>query len=498
MPFDLPIEKSSIIKIIGVGGGGSNAVTHMFKKGIEGVNFVIANTDAQALANSPVPIKIQLGSSLTQGLGAGNRPERGRDAAVENLDEVIETLGSSTRMVFITAGMGGGTGTGAAPVIAEATKKEGLLTVGIVTIPFRFEGNRRIKQATEGIRELSKHVDSLLIIQNEKLREIYGDLSISNAFERADDVLTVAAKGIAEIITVHGQVNVDFADVETVMSNSGIAVMGTGIGSGDRRALDAIENALNSPLLNNNDIYGAKNILVNLISGNKEASMDELGSINEFIQEASGHTADLIWGNSTDLSLGDKIGVTIIATGFKTNILPEIFQSDEPEKEVNHLRETKRVDKNVVEWGDFFDDDDDDDAFKNVFSEEEQYEVKEEIKVKSKKSDTEVFTLDDIFEQSEKEYFNKNKKEEIRKEEPLKQKDTYNQEDLDSTRKKTLRQEKDSIEVIENIPAYKRKQVTINVDKHSENKDVSKYSLSEDEEGSKIKKNNTFLHNRVD
>ena len=498
MPFDLPVDKSSIIKIIGVGGGGSNAVTHMFKRGIEGVNFVIANTDSQALANSPVPLKIQLGSSLTQGLGAGNKPERGREAAIENLEDVIQSLGSSTRMVFITAGMGGGTGTGAAPVIAEATKKQGLLTVGIVTVPFRFEGQRRQRQATEGIREFSKHVDSLLIIQNEKLRDIFGDLSLANAFEKADDVLTVAAKGIAEIITVHGHVNVDFADVETVMSNSGIAVMGSGFGAGDRRALDAIEAALNSPLLNNNDIYGARNILVNIISGKKEATMDEIGSINDFVQEASGHTADLIWGSTTDVSLGDKIAVTVIATGFKTNILPEIFPGSDSDTE-NHLLEPRRVGQNEIEWGTDFEEDLSSGAFANAFGDEKPkvntFAVKEKVETKHKEK--ERFTLDDVFEESEKEFLSKQKKTEVIVEEEIIEK-IITPETRDIKKVRTFKAITGDIEQMENVPAFERKKVKLKIENHSANKEISKFSLNEDADGSKIKKDNSFLNNRVD
>ncbi|MEE9461091.1 MAG: cell division protein FtsZ, partial [Bacteroidales bacterium] len=250
--FELPVNKSREIKVIGIGGGGSNAVNHMCKQGIKDVDFIICNTDAQALVSSPVPVRIQLGESLTEGRGAGNKPEIGRQAAIENLQDVIEALEGNTKMVFLTAGMGGGTGTGAAPVIAKATKELGILTVAIVTIPFRFEGQQRINQAIEGINQLEEHVDSLLVINNEKLREIYGDLKLSEAFAKADDILSMAARGIAEIITVPGYINVDFADVETVMKDSGVAILGSGTATGEGRAVKAIETALNSPLLNNN------------------------------------------------------------------------------------------------------------------------------------------------------------------------------------------------------------------------------------------------------
>lgn len=328
--FDLPEDKSSIIKVVGVGGGGSNAVNHMYKQGIKDVNFVVCNTDAQALAKSPIPVKIQLGSSLTEGRGAGNKPEIGRQAAIENLDDVIRVLSDSTKMVFITAGMGGGTGTGAAPVIAKAAKEMGILTVAIVTLPFRFEGQRRINQAVQGIKEISEHVDSLLVVNNEKLREVSGDLPVTKAFSSADDILTIAAKGIAEIITVTGHVNVDFADVQTVMTNSGVALMGSASAEGPDRAIRAISSALNSPLLNSSDIRGARNILLNIISGTDEVTMDEIAQINEYVQDAAGNTADLIWGNTSDEKLGEKISVTVIATGFKTDIMPDIF----PERQV--------------------------------------------------------------------------------------------------------------------------------------------------------------------
>jgi cell division protein FtsZ len=345
MPFDLPRNQSSIIKVLGVGGGGSNAVNHMFRQGIKDVDFVVCNTDAQALANSPVPIKVQLGSSLTEGRGAGNKPEVGREAAIENLHDVIKILAHNTKMIFITAGMGGGTGTGAAPVIAKAAKELGVLTIGIVTIPFRFEGQRRIDQAVEGINQLAGYVDSLLVINNEKLREIWGDLKVSEAFAKADNVLTIAAKGIAEIITVHGHLNVDFADVQTVMTDSGVALMGSAMAAGPERAITAIREALSSPLLNNNGIKGAQNILLNITSGKEEVTMDEISQINEFVQEAAGYTADLIWGNTHDESLGDKVSVTVIATGFETDIIPEIYLGKKNKPKVVVDLEDKKVGK---------------------------------------------------------------------------------------------------------------------------------------------------------
>ncbi len=320
MQFELPKDESSIIKVIGVGGGGSNAVNHMYRLGIKGVDFIICNTDKQALEKSPVPHKIQLGNSLTKGLGAGARPEIGRDSALESIDEIKALLTENTEMVFITAGLGGGTGTGAAPVIASIAKELGILTVGIVTIPFSFEGKKRREQAERGLEEMKKYVDTLIVIGNDKLREIYGSLKMTEAFAHADNVLTSAAKSIAEIISLHMHVNVDFNDVKTVMQNSGVAIMGSAIASGEKRAIRAVEAALVSPLLNDNDISGARHVLLNIMSGSDDIEMDEFGEITDFIQEAAGGTAELITGYGTDPSLGDNVSVTIIATGFNSKM----------------------------------------------------------------------------------------------------------------------------------------------------------------------------------
>lgn len=318
MKFEMLKDKSSIIKVIGVGGGGGNAVNHMYNQGIVGVDFIICNTDAQALELSPIPNKIQLGASLTEGRGAGSMPEVGMNSAIESIDDVKELLGSTTKMIFITAGMGGGTGTGASPIIAQAAKEMGILTVGIVTTPFNFEGKRRKIQAEEGLEAFKKHVDTLLVISNDKLREMYGNLTLSNAFAEADNILTTAAKGIAEIITVPGYINVDFEDVKTVMQSSGVAIMGSASAEGEGRAFKAVQNALASPLLNDNDIEGARYILLNITSGEEEVLMDEVSEITDYIQNQAGLTADIIWGNCYDETLGDKISVTLIATGFQT------------------------------------------------------------------------------------------------------------------------------------------------------------------------------------
>ena len=318
LKFDLPKDKSSIIKVLGVGGGGGNAVNHMFNQGIKGVDFVICNTDLQALEASPIPNKIQLGASLTAGLGAGADPEKGHNSAMEAIEDIIEVLGVNTKMLFVTAGMGGGTGTGAAPVIAKAARELDILTVGIVTTPFNFEGKKRKMHAEEGIEQLKRSVDCLLIINNDKIKEMYGNLPIRTAFSHANDILTIAAKGIAEIITYPGYINVDFEDVKTVMRNSGVALMGSASAEGENRAMDAVQGALASPLLNDNQILGAKNILLNISFGSNEVLMDEIDIISNFVQEQAGLNADVIFGTSIDETLGEKLAVTIICTGFES------------------------------------------------------------------------------------------------------------------------------------------------------------------------------------
>lgn len=317
--FDLPKDQASIIKVIGVGGGGGNAVNHMYQEGIEGVNFVVCNTDAQALQTSPVPNKIQLGPSLTQGLGAGANPEVGMQACEESIEEIRALLGKNTKMVFITAGMGGGTGTGAAPVVARIAREMGILTVAIVTTPFSFEGRKRHSHAMDGIQKLKDQVDTILVIGNDKIRTMYGNLTQSQAFSHANNILTTAAKSISEIITTPGFINVDFADVKTVMQNGGAAIMGCAYAEGELRAKLAVEAALNSPLLNDNQIRGAKNVLVNISSGAAEVTMDEFEEINDYIQSAANDT-DIIFGSSRDMSLENKLMVTVIATGFEARL----------------------------------------------------------------------------------------------------------------------------------------------------------------------------------
>ncbi len=332
--FDVPSHSKSIIKVIGVGGGGSNAVNHMFSQGIKDVEFVVCNTDEQALKSSSVPNKLQIGTTLTEGLGAGANPERGKQAAIESKEEIRELLGAHTKMVFITAGMGGGTGTGAAPVIAKVAKEMDILTVGIVTAPFAFEGRKKRTAADNGIKELSENCDTVLVILNDKLREMFGNLPIRAAFAKADNVLTTAAKSIAEIITVTSEVNVDFEDVKTVMKDSGAAVMGSAITEGENRALRAAEESLSSPLLNNTDIHGAQKILLSIMSGDQaELEMDELTEITDYIQEKAGDDSEVIFGHGIDSSLGASIRVTVIATGFarETVCLPSPKNSAEAE-----------------------------------------------------------------------------------------------------------------------------------------------------------------------
>lgn len=479
--FELPVNKSREIKVIGIGGGGSNAVNHMCKQGIKDVDFIICNTDAQALVSSPVPVRIQLGESLTEGRGAGNKPEIGRQAAIENLQDVIEALEGNTKMVFLTAGMGGGTGTGAAPVIAKATKELGILTVAIVTIPFRFEGQQRINQAIEGINQLEEHVDSLLVINNEKLREIYGDLKLSEAFAKADDILSMAARGIAEIITVPGYINVDFADVETVMKDSGVAILGSGTATGEGRAVKAIETALNSPLLNNNDITGADNILLNITSGEDEISMDEVGEITDYINHSASRNATIIWGTGMEKSLGEEISVTIIATGFKTNSIPELYIKKKKSDKINLPDQSEPVKEDLFTVTD-----------KETIGSADKSNVQKTFEFDISGEEKEQFILYD-------------------KEESLRE-NTRNPKDI-SDRVKKLRKSHEqvkeqlyskaskdnTIDQLENEPAFVRKKVKLDKTKPSEESKISKYSLSEDDEkNSKIREDNAYLHDNVD
>ncbi len=346
--FDLPKNQSNVIKVIGVGGGGSNAINHMFQSGINGVDFVICNTDAQALNNSPVPNKIQLGVSLTEGLGAGANPEVGEQAALESMEEIKQMLARTTKMIFITAGMGGGTGTGAAPVIAKQAKELDVLTVGIVTMPFEFEGKMRCEQARIGIEKLRANVDSLIVINNNKLREVYGNLGFKAGFSKADEVLSTAARGIAEVITHHYTQNIDLRDAKTVLSNSGTAIMGSATATGSMRASEAITKALDSPLLNDNKISGAKNVLLLIVSGGQEITIDEIGEINDYIQVEAGHGANIIMGVGEDEDLGEAIAVTIIATGFDVDQQNEIVNT-EAKKIIHTLEDEQKAHRDLTE-----------------------------------------------------------------------------------------------------------------------------------------------------
>ncbi len=345
LPFDLPKNQSNVIKVIGVGGGGSNAINYMHSKGIKGVDFVVCNTDSQALENSPVENKIQLGITLTEGLGAGANPKVGEQAAVESFDDIRKMFETNTKMVFITAGMGGGTGTGAAPIISKLAKEMDILTVGIVTMPFQFEGKIRSDQAKIGVEKLRKQVDALIVINNNKLRDIYGNLGFKEGFAKADEVLATASKGIAEVITHHYTQNIDLKDAKTVLSNSGNAIMGSALASGSKRSIEAISSALDSPLLNDNRITGAKNVLLLIVSGEEEITIDEIGLINDYIQERAGHGANIIMGVGEDNSLENSISVTVIATGFDPNQQQEIIHAD-PKKIIHSLVDNNEITQN--------------------------------------------------------------------------------------------------------------------------------------------------------
>ena len=403
--FDLPKNQSNVIKAIGIGGGGSNAINYMFNQGIKGVDFVICNTDAQALNNSGVPNKIQLGVNLTEGLGAGANPEVGSQSAIESTEDIKGMLNVNTKMVFITAGMGGGTGTGAAPVIAKMAREMDILTVGIVTTPFSFEGKIRNEQAQKGIENLKEHVDSLIIINNNKLREVYGNLGFKAGFSKADEVLSTAAKGIAEVITHHYTQNIDLKDANTVLSNSGTAIMGAAEASGDGRAQEAIRKALDSPLLNDNKITGAKNVLLLIVSGDQEITIDEIGDINDHIQEQSGFGANIIMGVGEDLNLGDSVSVTIIATGFNADQQNEITNI-EPEKIIHSLEEednlfNQKPLKNDISSKEI--EEESEDKIVHVLDEEpiDENGLKEEINEKKSINDIEVIDFTHVVDEKE-------------------------------------------------------------------------------------------------
>lgn len=393
--FDLPKNKSNVIKVIGVGGGGSNAINYMFQQGINGVDFVITNTDAQALSESSVPIKIQLGASLTEGLGAGANPEVGALAAEESFEDIQTLLTTQTKMVFITAGMGGGTGTGAAPIIAKMAKEMDILTVGIVTMPFQFEGKLRLEQAEKGLENIKKTVDALIVINNNKLREVYGNLGFKAGFSKADEVLSTAARGIAEVITHHYRQNIDLKDAKTVLKNSGTAIMGSGTASGTNRAQDAIINALDSPLLNDNKITGCKNVLLLIVSGNEEITIDEIGEINDFIQTEAGNNANIIMGIGEDQNLGSSVAVTIIATGFGADQQHQIVNT-EAKKIIHTLEEDQTLEHDLMG------DEDIASAFEvteTIDSKKVNSEVEEQESIQMEESATVRLSLDDEVEE---------------------------------------------------------------------------------------------------
>lgn len=470
---------NSIIKVIGVGGGGGNAVAYMYKQGIVGVDFAICNTDHQALDISPVPIKVQLGPNLTDGMGAGSVPEVGKQSCIESIDEVRRFLEQDTKMLFITAGMGGGTGTGAAPIIAKAAKEMGILTVAIVTLPFKFEGLRRQNQAVEGLENLKKCVDSILVISNDRLRHMYGNLSLSNAFSKADDILTTAARGIAEIITVPGYINVDFKDVNTVMKNSGVSIMGYAEAEGENRAKEAVEEALNSPLLEDNDIRGAQHILLNISSGDHEVTMDEIGEITEYIQEEAGYGTHMIWGNCNDEALGEKISVTIIATGF-----------DEGKKRLDELS-TETIKVHLDEPFDLKEDD--------GVIEKPQFDPNRSnvVDFDSLESISNINVNSNNYKTSDP-YLKSTSEPVARNTEVTKDNSPQRMEELRTKSSLPLDNPK-RISEMEDIPAYKRREIELEDVKNKADKGNSKLSINIDEnEVPFIERNNSFFHDNVD
>ena len=527
MEFELPNEKSSIIKVIGVGGGGGNAVNHMYLQGIKGVDFLVCNTDLQALEASPVPNKLQLGPSLTEGRGAGSLPDVGKNAAVENIDEIREYLSKDAKMVFVTAGMGGGTGTGAAPVIAQIARELGILTVGIVTVPFNFEGRKRRIQAEEGLEAMRQSVDTLLVINNERLREITGNLSFTAAFQQADEILATAARGIAEVIEITGAINVDFNDVNTVMRDSGVAIMGSARAEGDNRALKAVEKALESPLLNDNDISGAEYVLLNITYGDKEVMMDEISEITDFIQDAAGSTADVIFGHAKDETLGEKISVTVIATGFKSSPITGFEKA--PTKNVTTLEDNKKEEitkplssptENTL-WS----------GAKEVTKTQDEPYLKPAETPAAEKPSTPTWTtsmeeapqkeMDFGWEMSSESTVSSNttSEEEITRYvldedvegslelEDLNAKTTLtpeqmqlrSQERMSKIQEYTQRLKKaDGIQELESEPAFLRRNIQLDHSSPSADDKTSRFSVSSDDEGTSLNSNNSFLHDNVD
>jgi len=503
--FDIPQHHKSIIKVIGVGGGGSNAVNHMYNQGIKDVEFVICNTDSQALMTSPIPMKLQIGTQLTQGLGAGANPERGMNAALESKEDIRELLSEDTKMVFITAGMGGGTGTGAAPVIARVARELGILTVGIVTVPFGFEGKKKIFQANAGVKEMKDNCDTVLVILNDKLREIYGNLSIRDAFAQADNVLTTAAKGIAEIITVPGYVNVDFEDVKTVMSNSGSAVMGSSITDGENRAKRAAEEALASPLLNEKEIHGAQKVLLSIISGEQaELQMDELTEITDYISEMAGEEAEVIFGHGIDSELGESIRVTVIATGFDHH--QESFQVKK--STVIDLESNKTVKESEMQTQstteDHLQQNESDSQQPGLFDNVRTYSFENPTKSVEKEDEISKLSigldedvLESIGEDHKKVYV---LSDEIESEHLEGKKSALQQQALDRIEqlkgiKNVVHDREEDYKNKWDTPAYVRRKINLQDIPHSSEKNISRYNLNDDNQ---ILGNNKFLHDNVD
>ena len=514
LTFDSPKNQSSIIKVLGVGGGGGNAVNHMYKQGIQGVDFILCNTDSQALESSSIPTKIQIGNSLTEGRGAGAKPEIGRNAAIEDIEKIKEALSGSAKMLFITAGMGGGTGTGAAPVIAEAASELDILTVGIVTIPFGFEGRKRRQKALAGIEEMKKYVDTILIISNDKLRELHGNLKMSNALSKADDILTTAARGIAELITVTGYINVDFEDVRTVMSNSGVSIMGSGTAEGENRAIEAAEMALNSPLLNDNDIRGASDMLLYITTGvEDETDTDQLTEITDYIIEQTGDQCEVIWGNGIDESLGNAVSITLIATGFDRVNKNEETDNDTKEgaKIVADLYDSniKKAPKNKTPKEDTVQVDEiiliNKKSEIDIHIETEQISEPQrtpihEVTTSAPKQEPYIFTRTKEEQTIEAKTAHEEEREtqEVAPTNPLHKDRENNLNDRARKLRELSYQPKGNIEEMENIPAYKRKNVHISHTVVSKESEVARYSLNDNDGTTEMKTNNSFLHDNVD
>ena len=546
--FNLPKNRSSIIKVIGVGGGGGNAINYMYENGIEGVDFVVCNTDSQALEASPVPTKIQLGAELTEGLGAGSNPETGRKAAVESIDKVTELLDANTKMLFITAGMGGGTGTGAAPVIAEVAKEKGILTVGVVTIPFSTEGGNRHKYAMQGLKELRKNVDTLLVINNDKLIEIYGNLTFTQAFAKANEVLNTATKGIAEVISQHLLVNIDLNDARRVLENSGTAVMGQATASGENRAIEAVKGALDSPLLNDNNIKGAKQVLLKIVTGGgeEEIRMMELSDIKQKIQEAAGCEVNIIEGIGIDPELNGEVCVTVIATGFNVKVIKDdVTVTLDGEKNIDDvLSQEKEEVQEVISAKT------EDKGQHTIFDNETELEMEEtlndpELEIEAIEKEVEIEIEEQELEQTEEKELSTEidldlepqtvvidlddevelpgeliptlKQEDAIEEVELEIKEeAINDEETPPVNLETLtnksREREDRLKnismklrtpsgltALEDEPAYKRDNVELEETPHSSESEVSKYTLSEGEDNkTEVKPNNSFLHDNVD